>query len=1020
MASEIHVSPTGDDSNQGGAEAMLRTISEASQRAQPGDVITVHGGVYRERIAPPRGGTSADERIVYRAAPGEEVVIKGSEPVSGWTHVSDDTWSVTLPNHFFGELNPFNNVIIGDWFTNKNRTHHTGAVYLNGHWLTETTSRQNVLQPAGSSPLWFAEVEGGGYLMNLNWFQPYAGEQPGVEVDAFSFDHDLGIVGAPASEGGDCLGFVEDGDWARYEQIDFGVNADSIRFRISSAQAGCIEIRLDSRDGQVLGTCQVPATGGFTKWQTLTAAITPTSGLQKVCLVFRSENWETATTTIWAQFPGVNPNKETVEVNSRQTVFYPKETGINYITVQGFILEQAATPWAPPSAEQIALIGPNWSKGWIIKDNTIRYSTCAGLSIGKYGDRWDNRCTQSGNYAQNFVGYISRCIDSGWSKDTIGGHLIENNHIYHCEQVGIVGCMGGVFCTIRGNLIHDIYQRRLFAGAEMACIKLHGSIDSVIANNHIFGGNFGLWLDWMTQGTRVTKNILRQNDTDLFLEVNHGPALIDHNFFLSPKSVYDRSEAMAYTHNVIAGTFRFQPDTNRQTPYFLPHSTSLEAYVNIPGGDDRFYNNIFIGPSASLSPYNVTAKPVSMGGNVFLNGAVASSIEDNPLIQADVNPNVQITAQDDGYYITMAVDLAWVTQRNRALITSELLGQGALTKQRFDQFDGSNYRLDTDFPGKPRDTANPSPGAFAISESGKVKIKVSSLLAPEDAPKPPTLPPGHPQTLFHEDFDDGSPEPHFYEGDGYGSPSTSFTDSFTITSQESSRIYLGSYKTNFHEQSFVFEASVSIPNTTSPWSATFFGMGTPQALSSYYGEPITGSHALLVLRNDANRIESRKNSTSANQINSVGNLAGNTHRLRMIWDKNSHDATFEIDLLHDGSIDESFTLNFEDDGFNDSHTQLILGGGNGLIFDNITVTQFKLPFKISGISHNGSSIQLDLDGLDTDKTYILTRSSDLQDGFPVTIGPPFTPDQPYTSINDLSPPASYPFFYRVEEVLTEL
>ena len=34
-------------------------------------------------------------------------------------------------------------------------------------------------------------------------------------------------------------------------------------------------------------------------------------------------------------------------------------------------MSQAATQWAPPTAEQIGLIGTNWSKGWIIENNVI-------------------------------------------------------------------------------------------------------------------------------------------------------------------------------------------------------------------------------------------------------------------------------------------------------------------------------------------------------------------------------------------------------------------------------------------------------------------------------------------------------------------------------------------------------------------------------------------------------------------------------------------------------------------------
>ena len=49
------------------------------------------------------------------------------------------------------------------------------------------------------------------------------------------------------------------------------------------------------------------------------------------------------------------------------------------------------------------------------------------------------------------------------------------------EQTGIVGSMGSAFSTITGNEIHDIYVQRLFAGAEMGGIKLHGAIDVLTA-----------------------------------------------------------------------------------------------------------------------------------------------------------------------------------------------------------------------------------------------------------------------------------------------------------------------------------------------------------------------------------------------------------------------------------------------------------------------------------------------------------------------------------------------------------
>ena len=50
------------------------------------------------------------------------------------------------------------------------------------------------------------------------------------------------------------------------------------------------------------------------------------------------------TTTIWGNFQGADPNTELVEINVRRSVFYPEAQHLDYITVRGFELAQAA--WA--------------------------------------------------------------------------------------------------------------------------------------------------------------------------------------------------------------------------------------------------------------------------------------------------------------------------------------------------------------------------------------------------------------------------------------------------------------------------------------------------------------------------------------------------------------------------------------------------------------------------------------------------------------------------------------------------
>ncbi len=739
-AREYHVAVMGDDSSEGTASSPLRTISAAARVARPGDVITVHEGVYRERVSPARGGESDSRRIVYQAAPGEKVVIKGSEVVKGWEKVQNDTWKVTVPNSFFQGFNPYGDVIRGDWFSGLGREHHTGAVYLNEHWLTEASTLEQVLAPVRERPLWDA-VEGD-YLLNVLWLRTGRAAQGREKIPASRFAENRGVQTAPASEGGDCIGFIEAGDWVRYDGVDFGERCEAMEIRAASeTRGGVIEIRLGSPDGSLLGTCRVPHTGGWQIWASFNAKIKPTSGVQTVCLVFRKPQpagasapflprdlpmWfakvDSAETTIWAQFPGIDPNKSEVEINVRRTVFYPEKTGVDYLTVRGFTMMHAATPWAPPTAEQIGLIGTHWSKGWIIENNDVRYSVCVGIALGKYGDEFDNT---SANTAEGYVKTIERALANGWSKEKIGHHVVRNNHISHCEQAGIVGSLGPVFCSITGNEIHDIHVRRLFSGAEMAGIKFHGAIDTEISGNLIYRTCRGLWLDWMAQGTRVSRNIFHDTGPweDLMVEVDHGPFMVDNNLFLSLNCLFDMSHGGAYVHNLFTGIVGLHPELNRETPFMKPHSTEVAGLHKIPGGDSRFYNNVFAN-GASLASYDKAALPMFMTGNVFLGGAAPSKHEKSPLVRPDAWP--QVTLQHEGGTVILAItfDADWAKSSERPLVTTELLGTAAIPKVPFERPDGTPYRLDTDFFGSKRDAGNPFPGPFEVRESGRRELRI--------------------------------------------------------------------------------------------------------------------------------------------------------------------------------------------------------------------------------------------------------------------------------------------------------
>lgn len=272
-------------------------------------------------------------------------------------------------------------------------------------------------------------------------------------------------------------------------------------------------------------------------------------------------------TIIYANFQEKNPNNENVEINARRNCFLPSKTGVDYITVSGFDINKAATTWAPPVAYQDGMIGPHWSKGWIIEDCEISNSKCSGISLGKYYDPendhyFTRKHVKSATQMERDA--VCRGQYHGWTKERIGSHIVRRCHIHHCEQTGIVGRMG-------------------------------------------------IWCDWQAQGTRISQNLFHDNNApdeniplvpvgmsscDVFIEVSHGPTLIDNNISLSRISFKLASQGCAVVYNLCLGPMSSigsgtdMPLKNgtmapRYTPYHIRHRTEVAGMMTFLHGDDR-------------------------------------------------------------------------------------------------------------------------------------------------------------------------------------------------------------------------------------------------------------------------------------------------------------------------------------------------------------------------------------------------------------------------------------------------
>ena len=493
-------------------------------------------------------------------------------------------------------------------------------------------------------------------------------------------------------------------------------------------------------------------------------------------------------TVIYANFQGKNPNGENVEINVRRECFMPSETGIGYITVSGFNINKAATTWAPPAAYQDGMIGPHWSRGWIIEDCEISNSKCAGISLGKYLDPdndhyFTRRHVKSPTQMERDA--VCRGQYHGWLKEKVGSHIVRRCNIHNCEQGGIIGRMGGVFSVIEDNHIHHINNMMELGGAEIAGIKMHAAIDVIYRRNHIHHCTMGIWCDWEAQGTRITQNLFHDNQRpesarqlkggmmsqDIFVEVGHGPTLIDNNILLSDATLRMATEGVAMVHNLICGALTCVGEGTgpRYTPYHIPHRTEVMGFMTILHGDDRFYNNIFVQkwPSrpfttlrdssegtdeenrevgthvldeypvydewikmfdmdtdtpdmAELETAHSAKLPVWVKGNVYFNGAKAYKKETGNLVDTEHEVTVDLN-MEEGCPVLSTNLYDFLGDFADGMVNSDILGYAFEPEERFENPDGTDIVFDTDYFGNHRGI-RVLPGPFAKAEDAGKKL----------------------------------------------------------------------------------------------------------------------------------------------------------------------------------------------------------------------------------------------------------------------------------------------------------
>jgi len=374
----------------------------------------------------------------------------------------------------------------------------------------------------------------------------------------------------------------------------------------------------------------------------------------------------------------------------------PVVSGLGYITVEGLTFRHAASNWAPPVVElQTGAVGPRLGKRWIIRNCAVTDCRCVGIILGQ-----------------------APGVDTT-EIDAYGDHVVCGNVIRRCGQAGIAGQKGATRSLIVGNLIEDTNYRREFGGWETAAIKFHNSVDTVIRGNLIRGvyrqkeGAFGIWIDFANQGVRLSGNLIyRTEAATVFLEMNHGPTLVDNNILFGP-DVRSNSEATVFAHNLFVDCgYVYAPDTRRQSAYYRPHTAKAVGKGPGVARDDRWFNNIFV--RRGLDRVR-NAEGYASDYNVFLEGAQKSSFGD---VHGLVDPHVTGFAIQDaplGATVTFSVGEG-VPGLKGPWVDAALVGVFRTVGQTLEDREGRPLRVDRDFRGE--EFTRPVPGPLSDLKAG--------------------------------------------------------------------------------------------------------------------------------------------------------------------------------------------------------------------------------------------------------------------------------------------------------------
>jgi len=621
-AQQVYVDVNYEGSTESGSmEQPFKTIQSGVDAAQPGDVVYIRGGVYREQV-----GIGVDS-IVIRNYSNEKAVVSGTEPVLEWEHVGGDLYKAIVP-----------------WDITAND--QSNQVFVDGEMIHLTR------WPKETSKLWVTKPT----VALVDDAQDSGSDAVLITDNEFDEPKDRWLNAMVWVN----LSNNHDGNGWTGKATFFSSSMKAIKVSpLTSSATG-----IHSSDGY--DPWAVRSGSEYYLFNPAPMGVYSTGGPDAV--LARGEWWKNAD-TLYVKMPdGESPasaagQKNFVEVKKRLYAFMPAvDDDMNNVTIRGLNIF-ASTIITDKNFSRANVATDSYDN--VIDSIHAKYIMHFIDQSGHYGLQWDGRCgiilSGVGNTLQNsVVKYSSGSGVSilGENHKVLGNRFYENN--YQATEAGVVGTGGpskAIDPEVGYNLIYNtphigIVVNKMYSSdpEQIGLIRIHHNVimNFMLRSNDGGAINCSAGRNW--DNIRIDHNIIANSNKFISIGIYTdygGEALIDHNVLYN----IDRPIQM-----------------NR---YSEEQNPPIGESDGGPMGEIRVYNNTAIADSWSKPGIGNDHVNPSGEGMFFKNNIVSNRIA-GELDLAEMASNVMINKTNALNYFS---DYA-TNDFTLAAGTSSLIDQG--------------------------------------------------------------------------------------------------------------------------------------------------------------------------------------------------------------------------------------------------------------------------------------------------------------------------------------------------------